>query len=298
MSWFRIDDGLHDHRKARRAGKAAMGVWLLAGSWCAFHGTDGFVPANVLPRWGNRTDARKLVDAGLWTEAERDGEQGWTFHDWTFFNPPAIVSEAKRVKERESGLLGNHKRWHESRGITDPDCQHCYRVPDREPDREGDSGTRSGQNRTVPEPVPLPVSPDGEKILRADVEAICQHLADRIAEDGSKRPTITEKWRQQARLLLDADGRNEQEVHAAIDWCQSHQFWRSNILSMPKLRERYDQLRKQAMQERNAPASTRPADVINRAAVRMGGEGISYDPPGSTSPLPHGLRGIAGPEDR
>lgn len=78
---------------------------------------------------------------------------------------------------------------------------------------------------------------------RADVERICDHLADRIEANGSKRPNITPRWRTAARLLLDADHRTEQQVIAAIDWSQADDFWRANILSMPKLRDKYDQLR-------------------------------------------------------
>ncbi|QYN17467.1 hypothetical protein [Amycolatopsis sp. DSM 110486] len=81
---------------------------------------------------------------------------------------------------------------------------------------------------------------------RDDVERLCEHLAKRIEEHGSKRPTITKAWRDAARLLLDADGRTEEQVHTAIDWCQDDEFWRANILSLPKLRTRYDQLRLQA----------------------------------------------------
>lgn len=90
---------------------------------------------------------------------------------------------------------------------------------------------------------------------RDDVEQICRHLADRIASNGSKRPTVTEKWRTSARLLLDADGKTATQVIAAIDWCQADEFWRSNILSMPKLREKYDQLRLAAARNGNARAS-------------------------------------------
>lgn len=78
---------------------------------------------------------------------------------------------------------------------------------------------------------------------RDDVERLCQHLADRIEGNGSKRPEITKRWRDAARLLLDKDGRAEAPVHVAIDWCQDHEFWKANILSMSKLREKYDQLR-------------------------------------------------------
>lgn len=82
--------------------------------------------------------------------------------------------------------------------------------------------------------------------IRDDVERLCRHLVERIVDNGSKQPTINKEWRKAARLLMDKDGRSEQEIHAAIDWCQSHTFWRPNILSMPKLRDKYDQMRLQA----------------------------------------------------
>lgn len=81
------------------------------------------------------------------------------------------------------------------------------------------------------------------EIRRDDVERLCAHLADRIEANGCKRPKVTARWRSSARLLLDADGRTEQQIHNAIDWCQTDEFWRANVLSMPTLREKYDQLR-------------------------------------------------------
>lgn len=81
------------------------------------------------------------------------------------------------------------------------------------------------------------------EIHRDDVERVCAHLADRIEANGSKRPKVTARWRDSARLLLDADARTEQQIHNAIDWSQGDEFWRANVLSMPTLREKYDQLR-------------------------------------------------------
>lgn len=100
MPWFKVDDKLHDHRKARAAGKAAMGVWALAGSWAADNLTDGFVPASVLSRWGTRADARRLVDVGLWFTDEQDGERGWRFWEWTERNPTRAEVEADREAAR------------------------------------------------------------------------------------------------------------------------------------------------------------------------------------------------------
>ncbi|MFI7608718.1 hypothetical protein ACIBTV_26720 [Micromonospora sp. NPDC049366] len=91
---------------------------------------------------------------------------------------------------------------------------------------------------------------------RDDVEEICTYLADKIEANGSKRPTITNAWRREARLLLDEPrpiAVTVDKVKRAIDWCQpsdaeaaqdaDRAFWRPNIMSMPTLREKYDRLR-------------------------------------------------------
>lgn len=94
---------------------------------------------------------------------------------------------------------------------------------------------------------------------RPDVEKVCRHLADRIVANGSRRPTITAKWRTEARLLLDKDGRTVEQVIKAIDWCQTDPFWRANVMSMPTLREKYDQLRLAA--QRNGGARASPSNA-------------------------------------
>lgn len=116
-----------------------------------------------------------------------------------------------------------------------------------EVDGEGDGG-----EKTI-----VPAKPPRDDALR-----LCTHLANRIEANGSKRPTITQKWLDAARLLIDNDGRTEEQVTIAIDWCQDSEFWRGNILSMPKLREKYDQLRMQAMRDQRPqrPPAHQPTD--------------------------------------
>lgn len=114
-----------------------------------------------------------------------------------------------------------------------------------------------------------PVSPepkDKEKNmseLRPDVVRICEHLANRIEENGSKRPEITKVWLREARLLIDKDGRAEDKIHTAIDWSQDSDFWRANILSMPKLRAKYDQLRLQWMRDAKEKKAAAAAEAAN-----------------------------------
>lgn len=125
MPWFKVDDQLHDHRKARKAGRAAMGVWVLAGSWCMASETDGFVPTDVLNRWGTKRDADKLVEVGFWFVDTQDGEDGWRFHDWLTYQPDARTMRLVKDAESQAGSLGNHKRWHRNRGVKDPECRFC-----------------------------------------------------------------------------------------------------------------------------------------------------------------------------
>lgn len=109
MTWFKVDDKLHDHRKTRAAGATAMGVWVLAGSWSADNLTDGFIPASLLPRWGRQREANKLVEVGLWHADSQDGEDGWRFHEWDERQPTRAQKEAERAAKSEAGRSGGLK---------------------------------------------------------------------------------------------------------------------------------------------------------------------------------------------
>jgi hypothetical protein len=95
MTWFRVDDGLHSHPKVLELPLDALGLWVLAGSYCADHLTDGFISAAMVRRLGGdkgMTDA--LVEAGLWIS----GPTGWQFHEWTSYQDTAENVRQKRVK--------------------------------------------------------------------------------------------------------------------------------------------------------------------------------------------------------
>jgi hypothetical protein len=113
MPWFMVDDKLHSHRKAVRAGVPAMGLWALAGSWSADHLTDGFIPDFIAQRIDADAalHATELVRAGLWTEAEKGDETGWQFHEWDSFQPTKEAVEEKRAaaRERMARVRGNRK---------------------------------------------------------------------------------------------------------------------------------------------------------------------------------------------
>jgi hypothetical protein len=113
--------------------------------------------------------------------------------------------------------------------------------------------------------LPPPTPPQRSEPVREDVERICSALAESVESNGSRRPAVTVAWRREARLLLDKDGRSEEQVMAAIRWCGSDEFWKGVVLSMRKLRARYDQMRLAAQRQR-APGRLSPGD---RARARL-----------------------------
>jgi hypothetical protein len=83
----------------------------------------------------------------------------------------------------------------------------------------------------------------GEIIERPEVDALCTLLADLIAANGVKRPDPAQKrWRDAARLMIDRDGLDPKHIEWMIRWTQAEQFWKTVILSMPKLREKWAQV--------------------------------------------------------
>ena len=107
---------------------------------------------------------------------------------------------------------------------------------------------------------------------RPEVEALCTRLADRIEANGSKRPNVTKAWRDAARLMLDRDERTAEQIAWLIDWCQADEFWRANIQSMPKFRDKFDQLRLKAMEQAGRRPRVGVASQVD--ALRFYGEEV------------------------
>lgn len=107
--WFKVDDKLHDHPKVQRLletygddGLTAMGLWVLAGSWCGDQMSDGIVSGFVMRRWHSdwKVLAAMLVDVGLWTIVTADGRENHEFHDWLDYNDSREKIMADRLAER------------------------------------------------------------------------------------------------------------------------------------------------------------------------------------------------------
>lgn len=136
---------------------------------------------------------------------------------------------------------------------------------------------RDSDAESVKQPEPKAEKGDHLSAGREDVDRVCAHLIERLVANECKAPTVAGAgWRKAARLMMDADGRTEQQVHNMIEWATNDSFWRANILSMPTLREKYDQMRLRALEEATGKKGGRaPAYSDKVWDDRPGGEDLT-----------------------
>lgn len=115
MVWFKVDDGLPSSEAVmsipRRYRAAAIGLWTLAGAWCAKELTDGRVPAFMLEELaGTKAIAEQLVRAGLWAPCDDEtvtvqapSDAGWRFVNWDAYQPTReqVISSRKAEADRK-----------------------------------------------------------------------------------------------------------------------------------------------------------------------------------------------------
>lgn len=163
MPYFPVDDRFHSNAKAAAASLAALGLWALAGSWANDHLTDGDIPRHMIALLsrGATELADELVSVGLW----RRTKTGYRFHQWhadadgTPRNASRSEVQAMRAKKSAGGVLGSHRRWHDSKGVIDPDCLYCkgsVNGTSHDPPIEGPNGVPMPPSPTLPLP---PIKP-------------------------------------------------------------------------------------------------------------------------------------------
>lgn len=82
-----------------------------------------------------------------------------------------------------------------------------------------------------------------------EVEKDYKHLVDKLKSlilQNNPKAKITanqiKNWGEDVRLMIERDNRTIEEISEIIEWSQNHKFWKTNVLSMGKLREKFDQL--------------------------------------------------------
>lgn len=100
MTWFKIDDGFHGHPKIADLPLDVIGLWTVAGSYCAQYLTDGFITRSSALRFasGDHDLIDSLVGSGLWII---EGT-GYRFKNWSKYQPTkeSVMAERAATKER------------------------------------------------------------------------------------------------------------------------------------------------------------------------------------------------------
>ena len=252
-TYITVHDGMPEHQKVEALSDRAFRVLVDLWCWCSRQLNDGVIPEAVWLKRTGTSKVRKELLAALVDVV--DGE--YVMHDYLEHQRSRAQVEALKAKRAEAGRKGGRAR------------------AANQANAEASASANGKQSGTkIQPPTETDTDNSGTTFLRTsdeppreDVERVCRHLADAVEANGSKRPHVSERWRTEARRLIDLDGRTPDQIIRAIDWCQSDAFWRANVLSMPKLREKYDQLRLAAEREQAQSRSADPRGDALRAAM-------------------------------
>jgi hypothetical protein len=225
----------------------------------------------------------RVTFIGLWTACDDEGRYRYEpellkADIWPFEPHHDIGGDVQALAEHgmvciyeSAGKRYLHVvNWHEHQKINRPSpsrLPECSRSPHggfpehsspRARAQEVELGTRNLELERE-QGVPETASPSRVVAIRPEIDRLCDLLADGVQVTTGERPKAGKRWHDACRRLLDVDGYTAEQVEALICWSQADEFWRSNILSMPKLREKrltlIAQARRDTTRRHDEPAS-------------------------------------------
>ena len=234
-SWCKVASNLDSHPKIRRAGRLGREIFLFALRRNAEPGNPipGRLPKDELEPWYIAdqlqmpeseavTGVTAAVTAGLLAEEDHS----YVITSWKEGWGKDNANGAERTaKWRENKKVEKSDKPGDARDVTG-----CH----------GDSGDTEEKRR---EEKNVPCQGDVALTTALILRIIKNSPGCRLTKlSGPEKTKKLHKWADHIRLMREVDGHSEAEIKSVIDWCQSDQFWRKNILSTEKLREKWDQL--------------------------------------------------------
>ena len=217
MPWFKVDDAFHGHPKVMELSPAAVGIWTLAGTWCANYLTDGEIKTNVVRRFGATDEMiRELVDAGLWI----DLGGAYQFKDWAEYQPLKEEVEAERNAARERMKEVRARKKGVERSPEQP--------PNVQPNNPGTFGGTSEEVRVTPAlPIPsLPITTSPAETTADEFESWYARYPKKEAKKAAKTAFI--KARKSAsfeelssgldRYIVAVKGKDRQFIALPASW--------------------------------------------------------------------------------
>lgn len=285
--------GYYDDPAVIAAGPDAEILYIRMISWCAMHPeTDGIIPLEVAKnRLGFTDSLTRLEDLEANSLVTVD-DTTVTITSWIRWN--GSWSEIKAADDARKASARERKARQRARTQQAPSPKAAKPIskpaskPISKPMSEPEApeiidatiieDTPAAEATITPESVDIldatiiePVIIEDKPTDRPDIDEVCQHMAASVEARTGRRPRITKRWQDAARLMIDRDGRTPDQIHAAINWIDGDDFWRANILGMPKLRDKWDTLKLQAERSQK-PRLTRAEEY--RARQRAEAEAL------------------------
>lgn len=244
--FFKLHNGMPEHPKIISLSDEAFRALVTLWCWSHRNQTDGTVAPAVAVRVAGATAVAELHAS----EMLEDVDGTYYLHDYLEHQESKAEIKASRETKRRSGAQGGmaaaRKRLE----------QQLLQQEQQQPLQQNGSEVSADKDEDKDE---------DQSSARADVRDLCDALSEALTHNGVKH-TVGKRWHTAARLILDSDGRPLDEVIEVIDYATTDDFWRPNILSMTKLREKYDTLR---LQMRRAPAMSNQGSFYARELARI-----------------------------
>jgi hypothetical protein len=147
----------------------------------------------------------------------------------------------------------------------------------RSPEHKGTKpGTDSVPSLTYTLPHTHTKPKEKREIKPPSPEAIelAQLLSDKIFENFPNRTAPTEAtltaWAHDAERIHSLDGHSWQDIRSLLEWSQCDDFWKQNILSMRKFREKWNQLiARRDSQLTSGGGSSKISELRSRTAAML-----------------------------
>lgn len=190
-TFIRVHDDIENHPKAMLLSDRAFRVLIETWGWNARNRTDGFVREAV---WERRAPlkVRRELEAEM---VHRPGHScgacpavpvGFVlFHDYLGWQSSAEEISEKIDAKKAAGMLGNHRRWHEGRSVSDPDCPHCLAPAIAQGSHPGSQNDRKTSPDTDVDVEERTTTPPGASADAAEGETLApvHPIGDRKADD-------------------------------------------------------------------------------------------------------------------
>ncbi|MHA7210812.1 hypothetical protein [Arthrobacter sp. MDT1-65] len=239
--FFKLHNGFPEHHKTIELSDKAFRQLIEAWCYCSRNLNDGKLTNAQFSRLFSAKTRKELITAGFVVAAGT----GYEMHDYLEHQESAEDVEIRRNKRIAAGKLGG-KAKAENLASASHDAKQTPSKPladidvDRDIDKTNPKTSSSDADASDQE------APG----FSPEVESLCQHLAAHITRNGNKPGTIGTRWKQAADRLIRIDGYTPDQIRQVIDWSQADEFWQGNILSMSKLREKFDTLKTRMINER------------------------------------------------